>query len=123
MANSALLARLPIAGTVKESSGPDDAFKIPLLSADGKFDPSLISNSSAIYSADDAADRLTQPADPGDFCTQSDTDSLFFLKAAPPSIESNWVQLSTVSQPNPSHDHDTRYYKKSTAIALSIALA
>jgi len=49
MANSSVLARLPVRGTVVDSVGPADAFKIPLLNADGKLNVSLLDNGSPIY--------------------------------------------------------------------------
>jgi hypothetical protein len=98
MADSAILSRLPARGAAAESVGIPDAFKIPLLDAEGKIHFSLLSNSSGIYSAANTAERLAQgAATPGDFCLQADNDSIYFLKAAPPSLENNWIRLSTVT--------------------------
>lgn len=49
MAGSSVLARLPINGTVIESRGAVDAFKIPLLNEDGKLNVSLLADDSTIY--------------------------------------------------------------------------
>ena len=97
MADSAFLSRLPVRGAVFEGSGPDDAYKVPLLGPDGKIDLSLMSKSATIYTAANTAGRLLlTAASPGDFCTQTDNNSIYFLKSSPPAVESNWVRLSTI---------------------------
>lgn len=97
MADSAFLSRLPVRGAVFQSAGTADAFKVPLLDSQGKIHFSLLSNSSGIYTAEGTVARLAQAAaTPGDFCIQTDNDSIYFLKASPPSVENNWVRLSTV---------------------------
>lgn len=106
MADSAFLSRLPVRGAVFQSAGTADAFKVPLLDAEGKIHFSLLSNSSGIYTAADTVARLAQGgATPGDFCIQADNNSIYFLKAAPPSDENNWVRLSTVE--NAQEDFDS----------------
>jgi hypothetical protein len=97
MADSAFLSRLPVKGAVFQSLGEADAFKVPLLDAEGKINLSLISNSATIYTAANTSDRLAlSAATPGDFCTQSDNNSIYFLKTTPPSVENSWVRLSTI---------------------------
>jgi hypothetical protein len=49
MAGSSVLSRLPINGTVIDSRGAIDAFKIPLLNEDGKLNVSLLADDSTIY--------------------------------------------------------------------------
>ena len=97
MADSAFLSRLPVRGAVFEGSGPNDAYKVPLLGPDGKIDLSLISNAATIYTAANTAGRLSlTAASPGDFCTQTDNNSIYFLRVAPPTQENSWIRLSTV---------------------------
>ena len=97
MADSAFLSRLPVRGAVFQSTGINDAFKVPLLDAEGKIHFSLLSNSATIYAAENTVDRLDQTAaTPGDFCVQEDNNSIYFLKVSPPTVENNWIRLSTV---------------------------
>jgi len=97
MADSAFLSRLPVKGAVFQSAGPEDAFKVPLLDAEGKINLSLVSNSATIYDASNTAGRLAlTAAKPGDFCVQSDNNSIYFLKVVPPTQENSWIRLSTV---------------------------
>jgi hypothetical protein len=49
MGNSSVLSRLPINGTVTDSRGTLDAFKIPLLNEEGKLNVSLLLDDSIIY--------------------------------------------------------------------------
>lgn len=49
MGNSSVLSRLPINGTVTDSRGTIDAFKIPLLNEAGKLNASLLIDDSLIY--------------------------------------------------------------------------
>jgi hypothetical protein len=49
MGNSSVLARLPINGTVTDSRGTLDAFKIPLLNEAGKLNASLLIDEGIIY--------------------------------------------------------------------------
>ena len=95
MADSAFLSRLPVRGAVASSSGSSDAFKVPLLNADGKIDPSLIADK-VIYEVANQAALLALPnLNVGDIALQADTKALLVLTALPSSIFSNWSSLGT----------------------------
>jgi hypothetical protein len=95
MADSAFLSRLPIRGSVSQSTGIPDAFKIPLLNSRGKLDPSLIDNK-VIYEVENEAARVALPnVVVGDIVLQLNTKAIYVLTTLPSSVDGNWQSLGT----------------------------
>jgi hypothetical protein len=101
MADSIILARLGVEGAVFTSAGEADAYKLPVLNALGKIDPSLIVNGAAIHQVDTLQSLNTLVAAPGDFAYVSSIGTLYVYVPTARGQNPTWLPLkSPVSSVN-----------------------
>jgi hypothetical protein len=123
MPDSAFLSRLPVKGATFVATGADDAFKLPLLNAAGKLDANFLA-SRTIYSVANTAARLAMSGPTtGDIVLQTDTNSLYVLKAPPISTASNWLLLSDSSGLITSINANTTAIDANAKKAIAFAIA